>query len=390
MSSPDSTPTPVVVTECADYGPNTVDAAVRRAVDLLGGIARFVHPGQTVLLKPNLLSARPPEQAVTTHPELVRALAVLCREAGAARVWIGDSPAGMHSEAILWEKTGMAVAAELAGAELKSFEDAVTPMPVGEDALPVPSWFSEVDVLISLPKLKTHGLTTMTCAMKNLFGLACGEAKAMCHARHPSPAAMSRFLADWYVQVKPALTVVDAVVAMEGEGPANGTPRPVGVLLAAADAVAVDAVCVRTLGLNPESVPMLKRARETGAGETRLAHIELLGDGLARLAAVRLKQPDTRLLRYIPESLFQLVSRLLRFRPAIDQKLCVACGICIGICPRRAIRARADHSQRPNTVNERACILCLCCVEACPRHAIRIRSPLDLWNRIAGRARGRM
>ncbi|MFA4945518.1 MAG: DUF362 domain-containing protein [Lentisphaeria bacterium] len=384
-------PACVAAIACDSYESATVEAALRQALAAaVGGLEGVVKPGMTVLLKPNLLSARPPEQAVTTHPAVVAAMARLCREAGAARVWIGDSPAGLHPEAVLWERTGMAAAAAASGAELKSFAGAVVPRPVAGTHLPVPAWLAEVDVLINLPKLKTHGLTVLTCALKNPFGLVCGEAKAMCHAKYPSPRSMAGFLVEWFAAVRPALTVVDAVVALEGDGPANGAPRPLGVLVAGTDAVAVDAVCARALRVRPAAVPMLRLAAARGLGEVRHERITVRGDGAERLAAVRLKPSKARWLQWLPEPVFQLATRLLRCRPEIAAGLCVQCGICIGVCPRQAIHARAGAAKAPERIDNGACILCMCCVESCPRHAIRIRSPLDLWNRLVGGQRGRL
>lgn len=393
MQSADGTMTDVMTTACDGYDAGVVEASLRRLLDGLGGVQAFFKPGATVLLKPNLLSARPPEQAVTTHPAVVRAMVRLCREAGAGRVWIGDSPAGMHPEAVLWEKTGMAAVAAETGAELKSFLGPVEPLvsPDGGATLPVPAWFRDVGAVINLPKLKTHGLTKLTGAMKNVFGLACGEAKAMSHARHPSPLRMSRFLATWYAVVKPhvVLNVLDAVVAMEGEGPANGRPHPAGLLLAGRDAAAVDAVCAAAIGESPLSIPMLREARERGLGETDPGRINIAGDGLPRLRALRLKPARTRLLYLLPDRLFGFATRLLRCRPEVAAARCSGCGICIRICPRQAIEARADRPATPAGIRSADCILCMCCVEACPRHAIRIRAPLDLWNRLVPRLRGK-
>jgi len=372
----------VAVTVCSNgtggYEFDAVAAAVRAALDHLGGLARFVHPGQTVLLKPNLFSARAPDEAVTTHPSLVRALVRLCRECGAARVWIGDSPAGHHEEEQLWAITGMAEVAAQESAELKSFTGEIVPTACGPTFLPVPAWFREVDVFISVPKLKTHLLTTLTCAMKNVFGMVAGQAKAMCHRRFSSPQAMSSFLVDVYSALRPHLTVVDAIVALEGQGPANGNPRPLGLVLASADGVAADMVCARLLGLNFTQVPMLRCAVAQRVGATP-GELRTVGDGVPVLSRARLRPSSARYLQAIPEPLFHWVIRFVSCRPRFDYDICNGCGICMGTCPQKAI-PRDPDSRRPGKISAGLCILCMCCVESCPRHAISVRSPLDFWN----------
>jgi len=353
-----------------------------------GGLAAWLGPGRTVLLKPNLVSPHPPEDAVTTHPAVVEAVARLCRECGVHNLWIGDSPAGVHNDAVLWERTGMRKVASRTGAELRSFAVRdLKSVSCGAERVPVPAWLDEVDVIVSLPKLKTHALTGLTCATKNVFGLVVGEAKSMAHARHASPESMSSFLAGVYGRLRPHLTIVDAVVAMEGEGPTNGRPREVGVILAGSDAAAVDAVCARVLGMPPEAVPMLRRIRESELGETRLARIVTVGDGVARLDKVRLKPSMARWLQRIPAPVFKLATYLLAARPRIRRKHCIKCGACARICSQQAIEW--DENAERYRVRKERCILCMCCLESCPYRAVEVRSPLLWLSRLSGWLRDR-
>jgi uncharacterized protein (DUF362 family)/NAD-dependent dihydropyrimidine dehydrogenase PreA subunit len=366
----------VAAVRCPDYSAPAVERAVRAALAALGGISAHVRPGQTVLLKPNLLSARLPEQAVTTHPALMTALVRLCQEAGAARVWIGDSPAGQHAEAVLWEQTGMAAVAAATGAELKSFHGPLRTRSCAGLDLPSPAWLDEVDVLITVPKLKTHILTILTGAVKNQYGLVAGQAKANFHSHFPAPVAMSQFLAQLFGVFRPHLAVMDAVVAMEGEGPANGRPKFVGLILAGTDAVAVDAAAARVLNLAPARIPLLREAALRGFGN--LNDLELVGDGTAVLDAARLKPSLARFLQGIPEPLFRLVTRLVRWRPRIDRRLCNGCGICARTCPRSAIYWQPGGGP-PAGIDAARCILCMCCAESCPRHAIAMNRSLNPW-----------
>lgn len=358
----------VVVAGCASYDPAAVAAALAEALAALGGIAAFVHAGQTVLIKPNLLSPRSPELAVTTHPELVRQVVLQCVRGGAARIWVGDSPAGQHTETDLWARTGMTAALADTPALLKSWHTKQTPLACGDDVLAVPEWYPEVDVVISLPKLKTHSLTTLTCGLKNMFGMVSGRAKAKFHSTYPSPQSVSAFLVRVYAALTPHLTIADAVTAMEGNGPSNGQPRFVGVLLASRDAVALDASACAVLRLPPAAVPMIRLAAQAHLGHLEASRIECVGSGVATLRAARLRPSVSRFLRYIPEPVFRLVTRLFRLRPVIQRPQCVKCGICAGICPREAIREQAEDGYP--LIEPAQCIVCFCCMESCPRGAI--------------------
>lgn len=357
----------VVVAACASYDRATVAAALAEALEAMGGIAAVVQAGQTVLIKPNLLSARAPELAVTTHPELVRQVILQCVRAGAARIWVGDSPAGQHAEATLWARTGMTTAVADTPAVLKSWHTQQMPLACEQDVLAIPAWYPEVDVVISLPKLKTHALTTLTCGLKNVFGIVSGQAKAGFHSTYPSPQSISAFLVRVYGVLTPHLTIVDAVVAMEGNGPSNGQPLPVGVLLASRDAVALDATACTALRLAPAAVPMIRLAAQAGLGNLDAARIECIGSGTDALRAARLRPSVARYLRHIPEPLFRFVTRWLRLRPVIQERLCVKCGICTDTCPRHAIREQASGYP---SIEPATCIVCFCCMESCPRGAI--------------------
>lgn len=369
----------VAAVRCPDYDREAVERAVREAMTCSGVLAGTEWRGKTVLLKPNLLSPRPPGEAVTTHPEIVRAAARIIRAAGAKAIWIGDSCAGEHADATLWTKTGMQSVADDTGAVLKSFRETPASRLIGDRPVPVPGWLEQVDLIVSLPKLKTHTLTGLTCAMKNTYGLIVGGAKSSYHASHPSPRSMSKFLVHVYMALKPHAFIVDSIEALEGEGPANGSPRKVGLILAGRDGVAVDATCARMLKGGAAGIPMLSLAGKLGAGSADPAHIRVLGDGESLLDTIRLKPSLGRFLLAIPESLFKPVTHLLSCRPKIDDALCVKCGVCAEICSQKAIRRLDDGRYR---VEGARCIICMCCAESCPRHAILVKSPLDLFRRL--------
>ena len=375
----------MVVAACPTYSPHDVAAGLAEVVSALGGLASIIKPGQTVLLKPNLLNPRAPETAVTTHPEVVRQMILLCVQAGAGRIWVGDSPAGLHAERELFTRTGMLDAVAGTPAELKSWQTKQCPLNCGDDVLAVPEWYPEVDVVISLAKLKTHSLTTLTCALKNVYGIISGHAKAQFHAKYPSPRLMCAFLVRVFATLKPHLTIADAVVAMEGHGPAIGHPVPVGVFLGSRDAVALDAVACTALRISPASVTMIRLAAAQHLGCMDDAGIERVGSGLARLQAARMKPSMAGYLRFIPEAVFNLLTRMFRLRPGIQHSLCVKCGICAGICPRQAIHSDARTGYP--LIKSSDCILCFCCMESCPRGAIAVQLYAGSLFRVAKRLR---
>jgi uncharacterized protein (DUF362 family)/Pyruvate/2-oxoacid:ferredoxin oxidoreductase delta subunit len=369
--SADSSRSRVAVVSCSSYSATDVETALAEALDAVGGLPTFVRPGQTVLIKPNLFGPHPPEHAATTHPQLVRQVVLACFQAGAGRVWVGDSPVAARSEAALWSRTEMKSAVAGTAAVLKSWQVKQTPLSCDEDVLAVPEWYSQVDVIISLPKLKTHSLTTITCGLKNLYGMVSGPAKSQFHVKYPSPQAMSLFLVRVFARLKPQLTIVDAVVAMEGNGPAHGRPSPVGLLLASRDCVALDAVACAALRIPPASVPMIRLAAAQGLGSMDESVIECVGSGVPKLRSVSLKPSVAKYLGRIPEPMFRFSTRFLRLRPRIKNIRCARCGLCTGICPKQAIKK--DARTGFPTIDPSVCIDCFCCVESCPDGAIVVQ-----------------
>ncbi len=359
----------VVVANCPSYSSGEVKSALTEVVEAMGGLSSFVQLGQTVLIKPNLFSSHPPEHAVTTHPEIVRQVIELCARAGAERIWVGDSPVGAQEEKTLWQQTGMDKAVSGTPAELKSWHVRQKPVSCGSDILAIPEWYDDVDVVISLPKLKTHCLTTMTCGLKNIYGLVSGQAKLQFHMKYPSPLTMSAFLVRVFAKLKPHLTIADAVMAMEGNGPAHGHPLPVGVLLASRDAVALDAVGCVALRFLPSTVPMIRLAAESKLGHMDTSTIDCIGSGVPRLHAACMKPSMSRFLRYIPEPLFRLSTVLWQLRPKIMVKHCSKCGNCVTNCPTKTIH---ENNGIPH-INQKDCIVCFCCMESCPQGAIALQ-----------------
>lgn len=361
--------TTVSITRCAAYDRERTFSAVKRAVDLLGGIRSFVKPGDRVLLKPNLLKARPPEAAVTTHPEIVRAVIRLVREAG-GDPWVADSP-GIGDLRRVCDRAGVLTVIREEGARLAETDDAVLLKNRGRfQRFEIARWAHDADVIINLPKLKTHGMTILTGAVKNLFGCIPGKRKVQWHfntgVNHD---LFMRMLVELSALIGPRLTIMDAVVGMDGNGPGSGDPRPIGVVLAGPDPVAVDAVSSTLVGVASHAVPVLRAALAAGIGETRLDRIAVVGEALADVTVRQFRLPPHSHLEWrIPEWARSSLKSALTAKPVIHHALCIRCGVCQAHCPQKAIKTSGSRL----VIHERDCIRCFCCQEFCPEGAITV------------------
>ncbi len=359
----------VSLVRCSDYDLEKTFSAVLRAVDLLGGMKKFVNPGERVLIKPNLLKARRPDEAVTTHPEIVRAVIRLVHGAGAVAV-VGDSP-GMGDLRTVCEKTGILDILREEGALLAEPDEAVQVKNHGRfQRFEVSRWAYEADAIINLPKLKTHGMTLLTGAVKNLFGCIPGKRKVQWHfntgVNHDHFMIM---LVELCALLRPRLTIMDAVVGMEGNGPGSGDPRKIGVVLAGRDPVSVDAVSSALVGVAPSKLPILRAAASMPFGETELKRIRVLGVALSDVAVKRFRLPPQEHLEWsLPEWARRSLKNALTTKPLINENLCVHCGICQGHCPQGAI----TNTRGCLVINYRNCIRCFCCQEFCPKGAITV------------------
>ncbi|MDO9391194.1 MAG: DUF362 domain-containing protein [bacterium] len=364
--------TKVSLVKCDSYDPIEILGAVTRAVDLLGGISSFVKPGNKVLLKPNLLSAKTPDRAITTHPAVVEAVIILVKEAGGIPM-VGDSPAGaFKSLEGFWDTTGMLEVCRKHSVELISFErSGVHLKELNGKKYHIATPVLDADVLINLPKLKTHSLTLMTGAVKNMYGVIPGLKKSMYHKQAPKPWDFSNLLVDIYALARPHLTIIDAVVGMEGLGPSAGNPRDLGFIMAGQDGVALDGYAAHLLGKKPLDIPTTRIAAQQKLGIANLKQIEVLGDQIFPFKDF--KWPPNWFYSLIPNFLAKYAARLFWVHPAIDPKLCINCGYCVESCP---VSALASVGAVPE-FNYKLCINCLCCSEVCPQHAVyQKRSPV--------------
>jgi uncharacterized protein (DUF362 family) len=266
----------VSLTRCIEYQDNAITQAIERQFTLLGGIGQFFKRGDTVLLKPNFIAPKPRHCATQTDPAIVIATAKLLKDYG-CKPFVGDSPA--------WANIFACVKALDLEAPLKKLDVPIRQLnrPVKRQIAGVSVGISSValdaDVIINLPKFKSHQQLVATFAVKNMFGCVSGKWKAYWHfAKGGNETKFCKFLIEIYKHLAPALTIIDAVVAMDGPGPINGRARPLGWIIGGTDPIACEIVCGRLINLDPETLPIFKTAKKIGFGEANPEKIEIVGD----------------------------------------------------------------------------------------------------------------
>jgi len=369
----------VALVACSAYDESSVQAAIQRGIDLLGGMAAFIHPGEKIVLKPNVLAGDAPEKLVGPHPLVFKAVARLA-QAVTPHVSYGDSP-GFARPLGQMRKAGLAKAAAELDIPLADFENGrevqLKDSPFIQHFI-LANGVLDADGLISIAKFKTHGLTRLTGAIKNQFGCIPGPLKAEFHIKLPDPVDFAKMLVCLNLLIRPRLYIMDGITAMQGNGPRSGDPMDLGVLLFSSDPVALDAVMARIVDLDPEFVPTLKPGYEWGLGTYLADEIELLGDPLEQFVkkdfkVVRAPVRPASKSRFMP-----LIKRLVSPRPVIDPSLCNQCGTCVRVCPvtPKAIDWRSGSKTVPPTYDYDLCIRCFCCQELCPDRAISVTTPL--------------
>ena len=373
----------VAIVKCETYTPEECEAALSAVLQPLGGLS-WVKPGMKIAIKANLVSAMKPEKAATTHPTLLAALTRLLLARGASSVVIGDSPGGLYNAAFLnrvYAATGMREAEE-AGAVLNhDFSQNTADFPDAHVArhFTYTAYLDGADAIISFCKLKSHGMMSLSAATKNLFGVIPGTMKPEYHFRYPDPMDFAGMIVDLNLYFKPRLFLVDAVEAMEGNGPTAGTPRHMGALLAGTDCHKVDLVCAKLIGLDPMAVPTLRAAADFGLISESADEVAVSGDleefalaDFQRIERKRSLQFESILPGKAGKVFGKIAQKALRSSPRLHKSECVGCGLCKNVCPAKAIeivekKARIDKSK---------CIRCFCCQEFCPKGAMKVHRPL--------------
>jgi uncharacterized protein (DUF362 family)/NAD-dependent dihydropyrimidine dehydrogenase PreA subunit len=368
----------VALVFCETYEREIVKQAVQQGLSLLGGVQKFAQTGEKIVVKPNMLVGESAEHCVGPHPLVFQAVLEELITCG-AQVSFGDSP-GFGSPQGAARQAGLLPVAEALNVPVADFKNGDTvSFPDGNliKQFVICRGVMTADGLISLSKLKSHALTRITGAIKNQFGCIPGVLKAEFHSRLPNVDLFSKMLVDLNLFLKPRLFIMDGIIGMEGNGPRNGTPRPMRVLLFSTDPVALDATVCRMIHLDEKLVEPIVYGNAFGLGSSQ--DIEYLGDPVERFDT-----PDfivNRGKHTTTTDLSLLSSRFMRNyispRPTINAEKCIKCGRCVEICPAKPkALSWKNGKKQPPVYAYGNCIRCYCCQELCPHEAITVRIPL--------------
>ena len=369
----------VSVVPMGEYGIPEAKEALAALLLPLGGLD-FVKPGMRVVIKANLVSAMKPDEAATTHPTLICALSEMLCERG-AEVVVGDSPGGLYNSVFVgrvYNASGMREV-EAHGAKLNAdFSEKSATFPKGKMIrdFVYTGYLDNADVIINFCKLKSHGMMGMSCAAKNMFGTVPGVIKPEYHYRFPEYADFADMIVDLDEYFHPTLSIADAVVGMEGNGPTAGTPRKLGCLLASHSPHTLDMIAAKIIGLEPAEVPTLDAAKRRGLipdsindltvygsfSEFILSDFEHVVERKSMLFAGDGKNP-------IKRCFSKFAGAILRTKPVLVKKMCIGCGVCANICPAKAIKIENKKA----VINRSDCIRCFCCQEFCPKSAMKVK-----------------
>lgn len=340
------------------------------------GVYEELKPGMTALLKPNLILRSKPEAAAVTHP-LVTAAVGLCVQKAGAKVLIAESGGGPYTPGVArgtFAACGYEEMAKRFGFSLYTqckSREVELPQGVRCRQLPVIEPFLEDCYLINIAKLKTHCMMGFSGAVKNLFGAVPGLQKPELHCRFPQKEDFADMLLDLSQFLSPALSVIDGVWAMEGDGPTGGERRQVGALLSSKSPWALDVIGAAVLGMDRKELLLLQKASERGLGPGSPEEVELLGDPIEALAVSdfrRARSQSTDFLMRVPKLFRPLAKKLTTPYPKIEREKCVGCGKCAQSCPQHTIKIAENRAK----IDYQHCIRCFCCHEMCPQRAVKI------------------
>jgi len=374
--------TKVGIEKCPSYDPEALYRSLKKAVENAGAPDLA---GKSVLLKPNILSDESPGKAVTTHPVFMEASIRLVREMGASRIFAGDSP-GVQKPGFSGKVSGLGEAVKRCGAEWVDFtgKKIELPCPAGKviRKFTLTQAVAEADVIISLPKLKTHQLMYFTGALKNTFGLIPSIAKSPYHVRFSRRESFAAMIVDLNLAVKPAYAFMDAVIGMEGPGPFAGNPRQLGLVLASSNLLAMDVAASEIIAYPPQEIPVSREALSRGYWLRDFSEIIYPGltPGEVRISdfkKVPIKRNSSQLIDFILPKPLRKFNESRAAGPEINHKACIRCADCIRICGSQAISMRTADSaaggkERGVVIDYHQCIRCFCCHEICKAKAIDI------------------
>jgi len=365
----------VIIQECSSYDLDLLIKKINDGIEMIGGWDKFVKPKDKVLLKVNLIGPKSSESAAVTHSEFVRAVVRILKEMGCT-VWIGDSSggaiAGIAPTAQSFHTAGYEKVAKEEGAVIKNFDREgvveVVPESNSHEKMYIAKPMFDADVVINLPKFKTHSAGIYTGAVKNVFGCIPGLRKAKYHKMAPSPIDFGNIIADIHKSIKLDLHIIDGVTAMQGEGPTAGEVYKANKIIISTDPVALDTVAVHMLSMEIQDVPILLTAAKRNLGESNLENINIDGDYkfIPKLDGFKLPKR----LRSTKKQNYGALVKVIDFfktHPKIDTKKCKKCNMCVESCPVGAI------DRETKQINYDLCIECMCCHELCLHKAVELK-----------------
>ncbi len=369
----------VSVTPLTEYTPECARDALEALLKPIGGLD-FVNKGMHIVIKANLVSAMKPEESATTHPTLLCALTDMLIERG-AHVVIGDSPGGLYNSAFLnrvYTVTGMREA-EKHGAHLNDdFSERVADFPEGKvlHSFSYTGYLDKADFIINFCKLKSHGMMGMSCASKNMFGTVPGVIKPEYHYRFPRYEDFADMIVDLDEYFHPTLSIADAVVGMQGNGPTAGTPCKMGFLLASHSPHTLDMLASQLLGFDWQELPLLVSAHRRGLIPSSVEELNVVGsydnlyvrdfERVVKRRSLEFSGDGKNIFKRIGS---KIAGAVLRTRPVLEKDMCVGCGVCKNICPAKAIIIKEGKAK----INRKECIRCFCCQEFCPKSALKVK-----------------
>jgi uncharacterized protein (DUF362 family)/Pyruvate/2-oxoacid:ferredoxin oxidoreductase delta subunit len=376
----------VIITRCKDYKKEEVTKKIKDGLDLIGGLEKYIGPAKKILLKPNLLSATKPEKAVTTHPVFIESIIELIKKIRGDRVsiTIADSPGVSNPHTVeslkkIYEECGLDYLDKIPGVNLSLDEESIhASFKEGKvfKHLDVIKPVMEADLIINLPKFKTHSLTRITGAVKNMYGIIHGRTKTVLHTKFMELEKFNDMLIDVFLFKKPVLNIMDGITGIEGEGPgASGTFRKTGIILISTDGIAMDHIVAYIMGFDSDNIPLIRRAASRGFASADLNTIVIPGGQLKDYKISDFKLPKNTPVdlisknRFLKTYILPFIRNTLSSSPYQDIKNCTMCEICIDICPEKAI-TRNDEKL---VFDYKKCIRCYCCSEMCPHGGIDLR-----------------
>lgn len=370
----------VSLAACSAYTPEDCRRALETALKSFGGLS-WVTPGMKIGVKVNLVAGMKPEAAGTTHPTLLCELVKLLSERGAT-VIVGDSPGGLYTAPYvghIYAVTGMHAVEACGGTLNQDFSLLDVDFPAAKIArqFTATAWLKGCDAIINLCKLKSHGMMGLSCAAKNLFGTIPGLMKPEYHFRYQQVDDFADMLLDLDDYWQPRLHICDAVVAMQGNGPTAGTPKPMGLVLAAKNPHRLDQLAAVLTGMQEQDVPTLTAARRRGYLADSVDALAVNCDWRPFICPDFERIEERRSLQFEGKGIWgksfgRFVRRCLESRPAVTEAECIGCAKCANICPAKAIDMRHKLPQ----IDRSRCIRCFCCQEFCPKGAMKVRRTL--------------